>query len=97
MYAIILVRYRLPLEEVAKVTDEHRAYLRQLKAAGILIASGPMDPRSGGMILVRVPDNDVQQSLTKLRDGDPFFQKNLAHYEMIPWAPVIGKEELDKL
>lgn len=97
MYALILVRYRLPLEEVAKVTDEHRAYLRELKAKGILIASGPMDPRTGGAILVRVPDENVQQSLTALRDGDPFFKKNLANYELIPWAPVIGKEDLDKL
>lgn len=97
MYALILVRYRLPMEEVAKVTDEHRTYLRELKAKGILIASGPMDPRTGGAILVRVPDENVQQSLTALRDGDPFFKKNIANYELIPWAPVIGKEDLDKL
>jgi uncharacterized protein YciI len=97
MYALILVRYRLPMEEVAKVTDEHRAYLRELKAKGTLIASGPMDPRTGGAILVRIPDDNVQQSLTELRDGDPFFKKNIANYELIPWAPVIGKEDLDKL
>jgi uncharacterized protein YciI len=97
MYALILVRYRLPMEEVAKVTDEHRTYLRELKAKGIMIASGPMDPRTGGAILVRVPDENVQQSLTALRDGDPFFKKNVANYELIPWAPVIGKEDLDKL
>jgi uncharacterized protein YciI len=97
MYALILVRYRLPMEEVAKVTDEHRTYLRQLKAAGTMIASGPMDPRTGGAILVRVADENVQQSLTAIRDGDPFFQKNIANYELIPWAPVIGKEDLDKL
>ncbi len=97
MYALILVRYRLPLEEVAKFTDEHRAYLRELKAKGILIASGPMDPRTGGAILVRIPDENVQQSLTALRDGDPFSKKNIANYELIPWAPIIGKEDLDKL
>ena len=45
MYALILVRYRVPMDEVAKFTDEHRAYLRELKADGTLIASGPMDPR----------------------------------------------------
>jgi uncharacterized protein YciI len=85
MYAIIVIRYRLPLEEVQKVTDEHRAYLRSLKAAGTLIASGPMDPRSGGMLLLRVPDGDVQQSLTEIRNGDPFFQKNVGNYELLPW------------
>ncbi len=76
MYALILIRYRLPMEEVLKVTDEHRAYLRELKAEGTLIASGPMDPRTGGVILVRVPDDNVQQNLTDVRDGDPFYKKN---------------------
>src|SRR5208282_2476868 len=93
MYAMILVRYRLPLEEVAKFTDEHRAYLRELKADGTLIASGPMDPRSGGMILVRVPDDNPQQNLTDIRDEDPFYKKDIANYELISWNPVIGKED----
>jgi len=97
MYGIVVIRYRLPLEEVVKVTDEHRAYLRELKAKGILIASGPMDPRTGGALLVRVPNENVQESLTELRNGDPFFKKNIANYELIPWAPVIGNEDLDKL
>jgi uncharacterized protein YciI len=97
MYALILIRYRLPMEEVAKVTEEHRSYLRELKADGTLIASGPMDPRSGGAILVRVPDDHVQQNLTDIRDEDPFFKKGVANYELIPWNPVIGKEDLDKL
>jgi uncharacterized protein YciI len=97
MYALVLIRYRLPLEEVVKVQDEHRAYLRELKAKGILIASGPMDPRSGGALLLRISNENVQQSLTELRNGDPFFKKNIANYELIPWNPVIGNEDLDKL
>lgn len=97
MYALILVRYRLPMEEVAKITDEHRAYLRELKNKGTLIASGPMDPRVGGALLMRIADENVQQTLTALRDADPFFKKGVANYELIPWVPVIGKEDLDKL
>ena len=97
MYALIIVRYRLPIEEVAKSTDEHRAYLRELKAAGTLIAAGAMDPRTGGALLVRVPDDNVQQRLDAVRDGDPFYKKGVANYELIAWKPSIGKEDLDKL
>jgi uncharacterized protein YciI len=57
MYAVVIVRYRQPVEEVIKVQELHRAYLRQLKADGVLIAAGPQDPRFGGMFLVRVPDD----------------------------------------
>jgi uncharacterized protein YciI len=97
MYALIVLRYRVPMDEVAKVTDEHRAYLRDLKADGTLIASGPMDPRVGGALLVRVPNDKVQQNLTDLRDEDPFFKKGIANYELIPWNVIIGNEDLDKL
>ena len=97
MYALILLRHRVPVEEVLKVTDEHRAYLRTLKAAGTLIASGPTEPRTAGALLVRVPDDNVQQSLTDLRNGDPFFKKNIANYEVLAWNPVIGNEDLDKI
>ena len=95
MYALAIIRYRLPLEDVLPHVDEHRAYLRELKAQGTLIVAGPFNPRSGGALLLRVPDDDVNASLDRVRDGDPFTQRGVAQYEMLPWAPVIGKETLD--
>ncbi len=97
MYAICIIRYRRPLEDVLTVTDRHRAYLRQLKESGALIASGPMDPRSGGALLVRVPDDDVQRSLDAIRDGDPYVVEGMAQYELILWAVNTGREDLDRL
>ena len=91
------MRYRQPLEEVIKVQEPHRAYLRQLKKDGMLIAAGPMDPRFGGMFLVKVPDDDVRASLDAIRDNDPFYAAGVAQYELIPWNVVIGKEDLDRL
>ena len=38
MYAIVVIRYRRPIEEILKVQEPHRAYLRQLKMDGTLIA-----------------------------------------------------------
>ena len=97
MYALAIIRYRRPLEEVLPVVDEHRAWLRELQGQGILLASGPMDPRSGGALLLRVPDDAVHATLDRVRDGDPFTQRGLAQYELIPWAPTIGKDALDRL
>ena len=95
MYAIAVVRYRQPLEEVLKVQEPHRAYLRQLKAEGTLIAAGPQEPRFGGMFLLRVPDDNAQAALDAVRDNDPYYQAGVAQYELIQWNVVIGKEELD--
>jgi uncharacterized protein YciI len=97
MYALAIIRYRRPLDDVVAATDEHRAYLRELKAQGILLASGPFDPRSGGALLLRVPDDDVHGTLDRVRDGDPFTRRGIAQYELLPWAPVIGIEGLDQL
>jgi uncharacterized protein YciI len=97
MYALALVRYRKPLDEVLKVLDAHRAYLRALHEQGLIIASGPFEPRSGGALLLRVPDEGAAAALDAIRDGDPFTKTGCAQYELLPWAPVIGKERLDGL
>ena len=97
MYAIALIRYRRPLEDVLVVQEQHRAYLRTLKEAGTLIASGPLEPRTGGALLLRVPDDDVLGALDAVRDGDPYVTFGVAQYEMIPWAVSTGLEGLDGL
>ena len=97
MYAIAILRYRKPLEDVLKHTDSHRAYLAGLKQEGLLVASGPMEPRNGGILLLRVPDGEVQATLDSIRDNDPYTRFGLAQYELWPWAPTIGTEGLDRL
>ncbi len=98
MYAVAILRYRQPIERVIEVTEEHRSYSRDLAARGLLLASGPMDPRTGGLLLLRVPDGpDALAALDAIRDGDPFVQKQIAQYELLPWVPVLGKDKLDRL
>jgi uncharacterized protein YciI len=97
MYALAIVRYRRPLEEVLPAVEEHRAYLRELKSRGVLLASGPLDPRNGGALLLRIPDNDPLRALDAVRDGDPYVKRGLAQYELLPWHPNIGVEGLDRL
>jgi len=97
MYAIAIIRYRRPLDEVLTVTEEHRAYLRTLYDSGTLLASGPLDPRSGGALLLRVPDDSVNEALDAIRDKDPYVKKGMAQYELLPWAPSTGLEKLNRL
>jgi len=96
-YAIAILRYRRPLEEVVANTDDHRAYLRTLHANGTLLASGPFDPRSGGFLLLRLPTEGTAAALDAVRDGDPFWQRGIAQYELQAWNPVIGLAGLDAI
>jgi uncharacterized protein YciI len=97
MYAIAIIRYRRPLDEVLRLLDEHRGYLRGLRERGTLLASGPFEPRSGGALLLRVSDESPREDLDAIRDGDPFVARGMAQYEMQIWQPVIGKEGLDAI
>ncbi len=98
MYALAILRYIRPFEEIAPVVDAHRAYLRGLKERGLLLASGPFEPRSGGALLLRLPEGaDPARVLAEVRDDDPFIKAGLVEYELLPWAPVIGRDDLDRL
>ena len=96
MYVIAIVRYRKPIEEVLKFVDAHRAYLGTLKQKGWLIASGPFEPRHGGGILFRLPDATPDADMLAIRDLDPYVLAGVAQWELLPWHPVSGKENLDR-
>ena len=64
MYAIAILRYRKPLEEVLQHLDAHRAYCQGLKQEGLLIASGPFTPRSGGALVLRCPTTKPRRHST---------------------------------
>lgn len=97
MYALAILRYLKPLDDILPHVDAHRAYLRGLEAEGLLLASGPFEPRHGGAFLLRLPDDDAEIRLRQIRDADPFSRLGLAAYELLPWHPVIGRERLDAL
>jgi uncharacterized protein YciI len=96
MYAIAIIRYRRPIEEVVAVQDAHRAYMAELKAAGTLVASGPLVPRYGGALLLRVDDAGAEAALDRVRDGDPYVRAGVAQYELLPWNPTTGRADLDR-
>lgn len=97
MYAIAVIRYRKPLDEVLVHAAEHRSYLLDLHARGILLISGPMEPRYGGMLLLRVPEDDALAALDEIRDGDPYTRAGVAQYEILPWRPNIGDAVLEQI
>lgn len=96
MYVLGIIRYRRPLEEVSAHLEAHRAYLGQLKELGLLVASGPLDPRSGGAVLFRLPDDILDAEIDKIRDEDPYVKAGVAQYELLRWNVVTGRDDLDR-
>jgi uncharacterized protein YciI len=97
-YALAIIRYRKPLEEVSKHLEPHRAYLKGLKEQGTLLVSGPFDPRTAGGLLLRFPDGaDICAELDRVRDGDPYVHAGVGQYEVLVWNLLTGRDLLDAI
>jgi len=94
MYVLAIIRYRRPMEEVLAATPAHRAYLRGLHERGLVLVSGPFEPRTGGAVLLRVSD---MAEMEAIRDADPFTTGGIAEYELHTWVPTIGTEAIASL
>jgi uncharacterized protein YciI len=90
MYAIAILRYRRPLEEVQVHQEAHRAYVRGLHERGVVGAGGPLDPRNGGAILFRIQEGAGLDFVDRIRDDDPYIKAGAVQYETLIWNPVIG-------
>jgi len=94
LYAIVVLKYRYPMERMQQTVERHRAYLRELLAQGRMIASGPFVPREGGALLLRVED---ESQIQPILDKDPFQVERLVDTTIHRWAPNIGAEGLESL
>ena len=74
--------------EIEKIDDQlaaHRAHLEQGFQSGMLLASGPQLPRTGGMILARAKEKaEVEAFLAR----DPFALAGLSEYRVVEFQPV---------
>ncbi|GAB4224043.1 MAG: YciI family protein [Gammaproteobacteria bacterium] len=81
---IIELTYKKPLAELDSVLQEHRSFLQRYYDKGILVASGPQIPRTGG-IIIALTDETTMRTILK---EDPFYQLDLADYRFIIFDPI---------
>ncbi len=76
---IVSLTYAVPLAEIDAHIEAHRAFLDRHFATGAFLASGPKDPRTGGIILATVAD---RPTLDSFLEEDPFHALGLARYDV---------------
>ena len=91
---IISLTYKCELEEVDKHLDAHVAYLKEEYAKGSFIASGRKIPRTGGVILSKI---ETRQELDLVLARDPFYQADVAEYEITEFVPSMVGENFENL
>lgn len=83
---IVELSYLKPLNAIEIQLEAHRSFLDEQYANEVFLASGPKNPRDGGVILVsgRVSRAELDAILAR----DPFYQHGLAAYRITEFAPV---------
>lgn len=82
---IIMLQYKAPLEVVDQYLTAHRNYLEEGYKKNYFVASGPRNPRTGGIILSQLKD---REQLIKVLNQDPFTLNGIADFEIIEFTPV---------
>lgn len=83
---IAVLTYKKPLEEVDRFLQAHREYLSQHYAAGDFIASGPQNPRIGGVIMIKASD---RETVNLIISQAPFNINGIADYRIVEFTPTM--------
>jgi uncharacterized protein YciI len=82
---LLLLTYKVPIDQVERVTPAHREFLDQGYREEKLLVSGPRVPRTGGVIVARVK---TREEVDALIHEDPFFKEGIADYEVIEFQAL---------
>ena len=83
---IVILTYKKPLSEVDKYLQAHRDYLAEHYAAGDFIASGPQNPRIGGVIMIKANNREAVDAIIS---EDPFYINGIADYQIVEFTPTM--------
>lgn len=82
---ILQLTYMVDLTEVDQYLQAHRDYLDYYYKQGLLIASGPLSPRTGGIIITT---KMTKAQLNHFIQHDPFTLASIATYHAIEFTPI---------
>lgn len=91
---IVQLTYKAPINEVDKYLQAHREFLDYHYKQGLLVASGPMKPRTGGIIIAATNDKAHLEAILK---EDPYYLAEIADYQIIEFTPIKHCKELKEI
>ncbi|AXR60891.1 YciI family protein [Leptospira mayottensis] len=89
---IVVLRYLVPIKTVDEYVIAHREYLSKGYEQKLLLASGPQEPRTGGIFIARAVSRKEMESFCQ---QDPFYKNGIAEYQILEWSPVKYQKEFE--
>ncbi len=87
---LVSLSYKKDISEVEKFIEPHKQFLTKHYKDKKIIFSGRKNPRIGGIILFRNVDKEV---LTNILKQDPFYQNEIADYDITEVIPTKYDED----
>lgn len=91
---VVSLTYKVELSEVDKHIDAHISYLEEQYKSGNFLASGRKVPRTGGIILAQAESREELEAIIRV---DPFFEADVADYEITEFVPTKTAKGLEAL
>ncbi|WP_020410576.1 YciI family protein [Hahella ganghwensis] len=82
---VIEIEYKVELEQVEPLIEEHFAFLDKYYQKGLFVVSGRKEPRTGGIIIVK---NASRSEVEELIKEDSFYRENVADYKITEFLPA---------
>jgi uncharacterized protein YciI len=89
LYSIVLT-YTRPASEVNRHLESHKDWLFLNVQQGRIIFAGPLEPRTGGMVLASCAD---LEELTAMMERDAFIEHQVAEYRAYACAPALASAD----
>lgn len=82
---VIEIQYTIPLEKLEEIVPAHRAFLDSGYRSGLLLCSGPQNPRVGGLVVARA---ESREAIEAFFAHDPYQLQGVATYRFVEFEPV---------
>ncbi|ODN42312.1 YciI family protein [Piscirickettsia litoralis] len=78
---LIKLDYKVDLAHLDQHKAAHRIIIENYMNDSLVLLAGPLEPRTGGMILF----TDTKEQAWQMIEQDPFYTHHLAEYAVIEW------------
>lgn len=87
---VVDITYTAELSEIEKVLADHRNFLQTYYDNNTFLASGPKNPRTGGVILAQTDKSTMENIIAQ----DPYNLAGVAEYTITEFEPVKCRDDL---
>lgn len=86
MIFIVTLTYRRPAAEIEARLDAHRDWLFTQIGEGRIIVTGPLEPRTGGLVVAHCAD---RAEVDRMMAQDPFVIHELVDVDVVGMTPAL--------